>query len=146
MRAEFERCVESRKLLKMQPDEEIACAEFSEAERDLVSAADDFDRGTWKWATDKAYYSMFHAARALLHLKGYKEQSHTCLIVAIEELFVNEGSLERKFLDFLISGKKRREDAIYASRYSKEIAEAHIAAAREFLDVVKKILDDANRR
>ena len=140
MAREFEDCISKNKLIKIPPDPAIAGAELVESEHDLASARDDLKLKNWKWATDKAYYSMFHAARGILLMKGYKEQSHACLIIAVHELFINEGILERKFLDFLISGKKRREDAIYASTYSEEIARAHIEAAREFISAAKALI------
>lgn len=129
----FEKCVGDNKLVKVEEDKQIAQSEIMEGEHDLQSALDDLKHRDWKWSTDKAYYAMFHAARGLLFMKGYKEKSHTCLILAIHELFVKEGLLEERFLDLLISGKKRREDAIYESKYSEEIARTHVDAAREFL-------------
>lgn len=140
MAHEFDECVAKNRLIKVAADPDIAGTELAESERDLASAKDDFKLKNWKWATDKAYYSMFHAARGLLTMKGYKEQSHQCLIIAVKELFVNEGLLERKFIEFIISGKRRREDAIYSSKYSEEIARAHIEAAGEFIAAAKKLI------
>lgn len=133
MKLDFEQCVSQNKIVRVKPDMEIALLELQEGKNDLASAENDFTSKSWKWATDKAYYAMFHAARGLAYGKGYKERSHACLLIAIKELFVKEGLLPQQYLEFLSSGKARREDAIYESKYSMEIAKAHIDAAGEFI-------------
>lgn len=137
----FDDCIKKRNLVRIEPDKEIALLEIKEAENDLSSAKDDMNKEDWKWATDKAYYSMFHAARALLLFKGYKEiQSHVCIIEGIKEIFVNAGLLDVKYLDYIEQGKKRREDAIYEAKYSQHIAETYIEVAEDFLKEAKKLL------
>ncbi|MCD6547591.1 MAG: HEPN domain-containing protein [Nanoarchaeota archaeon] len=140
----FDECIKKGNIVKIKPDKELAILELKEAKYDLNSAKEDFEKEDWKWATDKAYYSMFHAARALLICKGYKEiKSHVCVIEGIRELFVKTGELDIKFLDYIEQGKKRREDAIYESNYSQHIAETYIEVAEDFIKEVKRLINRA---
>ena len=83
---------------------------------------------------------MFHAARALLYSKGYREKSHFCLRMALKNLFVNKNLLETSFLDDYDIAKDLRENADYQSEFSKENAEKLVEKAEKFLDKVKTIL------
>ena len=49
--------------------------ELESAEDDLGDAKRSLSDGRFKWATIQAYYAIFHAARALLYPKGYRERS-----------------------------------------------------------------------
>ncbi len=138
---EFDECVHLGRLAKIPPNAEFAKSELKEANSDLQHARQSLSQASWKWATDAAYYAMFHAAKALLYLKGYKERhSHACTIVALNELFVKTGRIESKFADYINAGKKRREEAIYDSNYSEEIARKAVEIAGEFLEQAENIL------
>ncbi len=138
---EFDECVHLGRLAKIPPNKEFAKSELKEAENDLQHAKQSLAQESWKWATDASYYAMFHAAKALLYLKGYKERhSHVCTIIALNELFVKTGVIESKFVDYINAGKRRREEAIYDSNYSEEIARKSVEIASEFLGQAGKIL------
>lgn len=90
------------------------------------------EQGRWKWATVTAYYSMFHAAKALVIRGGYAERSHHCLGAAFRELFA--GSAEgRKLADGLEVARVRREDADYRSDFSEASARDAAVLAERFL-------------
>ena len=68
----FKRCLEKGKLVKTEIDKGLIQKEIDAANSDLKDAQDVLEVGKTKLATISAYYSMFHAARALLYLKGYR--------------------------------------------------------------------------
>ena len=139
---QFEECLRKNKIVKTKPDKELANSEIREAEYDLESAKEELKKEGWKWSTDKAYYSMFHTIRGLLLMKGYKERySHICAIIAFDEIFIKSGIIPNKFLEYIKQGKNRREDAIYSSVYSKEIANRYVDAAEELLNEAKKLIE-----
>lgn len=146
MKLDFESCLKSGKIKRVKPDINLARLELKEAKADLKSAEKELKVRNWKWAVEKAYYSMFHAARALLLLKGLKERSHICLLIALKELYVKTGILPRKYLEYIEVAKFRREDAIYASKYSKEIATTHIQNAKEFLIITEQLLSMSEKK
>ncbi len=58
--------------------------ELKTAEQDLMDGKEGYERGKYKWATIQSYYAMFHAARALLYARNYREKSHHCLIIVLK--------------------------------------------------------------
>lgn len=82
----FKRFVGQRKLIKISVDRKLAIKEVEAAVSDLEEAKDSLSRERLKWATIQGYYSMFHAARALVYSKGFREKSHYALLVALREL------------------------------------------------------------
>lgn len=83
---------------------------------------------------------MFHAAKALVLKKGYREKSHYCLIIAIRELYVKDGTMNDELADTLELCMHLRYDADYGLIYDKESAETAIRYAQQFLSVTKKLL------
>lgn len=137
----FKRCLEKKSLIKFNIDKNLIKKEIAAAESDLKDSEDVLNIGKYKLATITAYYSMFHAARALLYSKGYREKSHFCLRIAIKNLFVDKNLLEPSFLDDYDMAKDLRENADYKSDFSKESAEQLIAKAKKFLEKAKILLN-----
>lgn len=144
MNKDFERCLKSKRIVKQSYTEALIPDELKSAEKDLIRARrtfdDFFDELDYKWATIQAYYSIFHAAWALLFAKGYREKSHFCLKTAIQALYVDEGMLDQSFVDDFDTTMLLRETADYKSDFSKEGAEAALENAEMFLAKTKEIL------
>lgn len=138
--SQFEECVRSRKLTKLANAEELVDKELRVAKADLDAAREGLEHERFKWSTIQAYYSMFHASRALLYSEGYREKSHYCLRIALEELFVKEGELDQRFIDALQVAKMMRENADYEEKFSREGAEKLVKAAHEFIDAAEALL------
>ena len=107
---------------------------------DLTDAKFGFVHKRYKWSTIQGYYSMFHAARALLFSAGYRESSHRCLIVAVDALFVETGKLGRECIDYFYGAMGLRENADYRVEFSEESARLIVRRADEFLSRVQEIL------
>lgn len=137
----FKRCLEKKNLIKFNIDKNLIKKEIVAAESDLKDSEDVLNLAKFKLATITAYYSMFHAARALLYSKGYREKSHFCLRTALKNLFVDKNLLEPSFLDDYDMAKDLRENADYKSDFSKENAEQLIGKAKKFLEKAKILLD-----
>ena len=84
---------------------------------------------------------MFHAARALIYSKGYREKSHYCLRVALEVLFVEPGRLDEKHVEAFQVGKVMRESADYEEEFTATGAKRIVDAAADFLKAAKAILE-----
>jgi len=137
---DFERCIKERHLLKIKTTNEMIEKEIASAEYDLYRSKESMKNEDYKWASVQAYYSMFHAAKALVLKKGYREKSHYCLIIAIRELYVKDGKMDGELADTLELCMHLRHDADYGLIYDKESAEAAIRYAQHFLSVAKKLL------
>jgi len=76
MRAEFRAGLHRRGIAPFKAAPGLVPKELGQADHDLQAAKRSCGVGEHKWATIQAYYAMFHAARALLYAKGYREKSH----------------------------------------------------------------------
>lgn len=134
------RLLRERKLTRFDADRDVVLKEIEGSRYDLEKARKSLEQGDFKWATVQAYYSMFHSARALLYSQGFREKSHAALQIALEELYVKRGELEREFLDDFRNAKDLRESADYGMVYSEEGAKTLIKNAEKFLRKTETIL------
>lgn len=134
----FEEALKQRFLLKVKPDKKLTDAEFDEAKYDLDKAEKAFEDKDNKWAIVKAYYSMFHAARAILFSIGLREKKHFAVGVVLGDL-AKKGKLEQKYVDDFEAAMDTREDADYRRTYSKERANFALLIAEEFLNRMREL-------
>lgn len=134
----FKRFVEERKLIRISVDRKLILKEIEGAISDLEEAKDSLSRKKFKWAIIQGYYSMFHAARALVYSKGFREKSHYALLVALRELFKNQ--LESELIENFEEAMSLREEADYGLVFSEEGATSIVNNAGKFLNKVKEIL------
>ena len=112
--------------------------ELEEAKYDLERAKHAIEEDDFKWSIVKSYYSMFHAARAVLFSLGLKERRHFAIRVVLENLNM-EGKLESKFISDFSAALGAREDADYRYTYSQETAAYLSRAAGDFLAGMKRL-------
>lgn len=108
---EFKDCLEKGKIKRFSRAKVLVVKEIEAAAWDLERAGKSLSDKDYKWSTIQSYYSMFHAGRALIYRKGYRERSHYCLIVALRHLYVEQGLLPARLVDGLAKGKGLRENA-----------------------------------
>ena len=85
---EFQEAIEKRRILPFTQGRKLVGKEIKSAREDLKEAEDRYANKRYKYATVTAYYAAFHAGRALIYSRGYREKSHYYLIVALQSLFV----------------------------------------------------------
>lgn len=146
MSRDYDRCIKKKLIVRQELAGDLIKPEIESARNDLASARKTYEDADYKWSTIQAYYSMFHAARALLHYKGFREKSHACLKYAIEALYVETGALGKKQLSDFDTTMLLREAADYKSDFSREGADSSIAYAARFLERAEKILATANEK
>lgn len=135
--SDIRRLLEDRKLIRFRATKEIILKELEGAKYDLDRACKSFKDGDNKWATVQAYYSMFHAARALLYGRGFREKSHRALLVALTELFVKSQQLNREYVEDLRTAMDLREEADYGMVFSEEGARELTNKARDFIERIE---------
>lgn len=126
----------------MKVERDLIEKEFNEARYDLDKAIHAFEEGDFKWSIVKSYYSMFHAARAVLLSLGLRERRHFAVRVVLEDLSL-KGKLESKFVSDFAAALEGRESADYRHAYSQESAEYLSKAAKEFLGRMKGLAERA---
>jgi uncharacterized protein (UPF0332 family) len=134
---QFRRLLEERKPQRIRPKSDII-KEIAAAEYDHGKSKNSFEDTDYKWTIVQAYYSMFHAARALIYIKGYREKSHRACLVALKEFFLD--SLGEERINDLEEAMDLRESADYGSAYTDEDARSLVGKAADFLENAKRIL------
>jgi len=140
MNEAFNECLKNRKIILFPRAKGLVKKELATAKYDLDEAKDRLKNTRYKYATINAYYSIFHAARALLYSRGYRERSHHCLSVALEALFVNTGQISDRYIRIFRNCMSLRENADYSCSFSDESAFLSISNAQEFLDMAMTLL------
>ena len=94
-------------------------------------------------AASRAYYAVFHAARALLFSTGIEVQTHRGVAAMIGEHFVKPGALDSAMGRLLSRMQRDREDADYLAGavFTESDTREMIANAESFLAAVERILD-----
>ena len=141
MNQDFNQCRENKKNIAFARGKELVKKELSIAQSDLPDAKAGFDNQRYKWSTVQAYYAMFHAARALIYSRGYREKSHYCLAVALRALFVDEGLMGAQAVRDFLNAMNLRQAADYEAEFSQSGAKAVIASAGRFIEKAVAILN-----
>jgi uncharacterized protein (UPF0332 family) len=133
------RLLDERKISRITADRALVKKELSATKADLKDSQESLGLMKFKWATIQGYYAMFHAARALLFDRGYREKGHHALFIGIRELYA--GKLERFLLQDFEHGIYLRQEADYGLKFSETGASDIIEAAKRFLDRAIALLD-----
>ena len=136
---EFDDCLKKGKIVPFPLAKKLVAKELKAAEQDLETAQKSIKQKDYKWATIQAYYAMFHAARALLFHKGYREKSHYCLMLAMKAFYVSEGKMEMRLAESLQTARALRESADYDNAFDKNSAISLVDQAGEFVKVARKV-------
>jgi uncharacterized protein (UPF0332 family) len=152
IKAYYETCVSRKKFININASEAILHLE--KAKHDLSRAIKEFEDDCWDWTIIKAYYSIHHAANALLIKKAKMfSKDHICLIVALKHLglipneFYEElRKLHSKFSDFTAFEiayslrKVSQYDVVKWKELSKEDAELVLEFAKKFVKFVEELI------
>ena len=101
-----------------------------------------FDNGRYKNALNRAYYSIFHAIRAVNALKGFDSSKHSGVIAFFNQNYVKEGIFSKDLSKIVTQASNSREKADYLDFYvaSCEEAQKQITRAEEFSRVIRQYL------
>ena len=140
---DIKECLEKGYLVKIKAKEDLIKKEMEEAEYDFDKAKKAFDNEDYKWSIVMSYYTMFHAARALLFKLGFREKRHFAISVVLEELN-KKGKIERKYINYFNAAISSREDADYRYTYSIRIAEDNLTIAEDFKEKIKELINNGS--
>ena len=115
---------------------------FEKAKKKLEAAKLLLEKEFFDDSVSRAYYAMYHAAKAVLILKNIDPQKHAGVVSMFGLHFVNEGLIERYLGSALAYAKETREIGDYEEfmETSKDTAEAVIDDAENFLEKVGALL------
>jgi uncharacterized protein (UPF0332 family) len=141
-RFEFEDCLREGLLRNIPPSKERAESSIVAAKKWLSEAKKGLNNEAFNSSVLSSYLAMFHSARAILFLDGFREKSHYCIARYIEEKYVKNDQLEAKWIKLLDHYREIRHDNQYNIEFfsSREEAENAFKSAREFLDRMEVLL------
>lgn len=117
-------------------------AELTRAEEALAAAKNLLEDELFSDSISRAYYAIFHAARAVLLTKDIDPETHSGALTMFGLHFVKPGLIEDKFGRIFNEAKDVRElgDYIVTKRFTKEEASLRVKQAAEFLTRMKECL------
>lgn len=122
---------------------------YLEKSKDKLQVAEELLRsGHFEDAVSRAYYSVFHAAQAVLLTEGLSADTHQGLVNLFGLHLVKTGKFEKRFGKYLANLKDDRETSDYEvySTIDQETAEHAVREAREFLKAAEGYLEAFLRR
>ena len=114
-----------------------------------LQSADEFLResehllrgGFYRGAVGRAYYAMFHAAKATLLSRGIERSSHHAILSAFGENIVKPGLVEHRFHTYITKAFARRNECDYLSFTTADEPEVEtiLKRAKEFVEVCRNL-------
>ncbi|MEW5767196.1 MAG: HEPN domain-containing protein [bacterium] len=123
---------------------DMIAGQMNKAAEKLAAAKSLAKEGFFDDAISRAYYSMFHAAAAVLLTEGITVNSHSALKSMFGLHIVKTGKLDKHFGKMLNKIKDERENGDYDifTFFEDEDAKKDIKEAENFLNRMKKYLKD----
>lgn len=117
-------------------------ASLLRAEKALNSAKLLFKHGQLEDAVSRAYYAMFHVARAILFSKNLKAKTHRGTISLFGEHIIKKGHLEEEYADMLRKTFDLRQKSDYElyAELDEELVEETVNNAEKFVGKIKELL------
>lgn len=140
----LEECWKKGLLKEIKSAEWLVKKSIQTAKARLVDAEQSMLAHVYNGALFFAYASMFHVAKAILFRDGVREKSHKCVVVYLKEKYGKRGIIPLNLIHSLDSYRIERHDIVYGFDFiaTKDDAEVAIEDAKEFINVVEKILSE----
>lgn len=116
---------------------------IDEAYEFLNSGKKNLEMNEYKTANNRAYYSVFHAMRAVLALDEVDFKKHSGVIAYFREHYVKTGIFDRKYSDIISGTSLIRNKSDYDDFYvaDKEETAELLSDAEKFAQAVKEYLN-----
>lgn len=113
-----------------------------------IGAAEHLLKGNYyKDSISRAYYSMFHAAKAALTLRDIKPRTHSGVLSQFGLHFIKEGFVDEMHSKAFSVALEDRGEADYDvfADFTREEAETVLEDAKSFLASVENVIDKIKR-
>jgi len=127
-------------------DKNIALAFYrlERAKEDLIDAELLYTNKRYKSANNRAYYSMFHAMRAVLALEQKDFKKHKTVVSYFNEHYVKTEIFPRTMGRKITNATRTREDSDYDDEFivSPEDTATQIETAKDIIVLIEKYLEE----
>ena len=143
----FKDCIEKGLLKKIPASEDNAMRSINKAESWLKEAKKSFQGEAYDSSVLSSYLAMFHSARAILFLDGYREKSHACVARYLEYQYVDKKKLEKKWVELLDHHREIRHDNQYDLSFYLRMRKQkkRLNQQDSFLQRMKHLLDSLKK-
>lgn len=130
---------------------EYAKYRLDKSKEDLIAAKLLFDNGNYRIANNRAYYSIFHALRAVLVLDNFDSSKHSGVIAEFRRRYIKEDIFPIEMSKMLGSAFSIRNASDYDDMFiaSKNETAEQIANAEFVYKLIEKyickIVDDSKK-
>ncbi|KXA88482.1 hypothetical protein AKJ57_06875 [candidate division MSBL1 archaeon SCGC-AAA259A05] len=127
--------------------EEVVQAHLRKAKRFLQAAKSLLEDDFYEDSVNRAYYAMFHAAKACLAKEDLFPKTHAGVVSEFGRVFVLKDEADEKLGKSLSEAKEEREDSDYEAFVEVEEKEAEkiLNDARNFLKESEKIIEKTKK-
>ena len=130
----------------MEPHEIISLAKYrlEKAKNDLRDAQKSFAEEMFETSANRAYYAIFHAARAVLILDGQDYKRHSGVISFFRKDYIKTGILDESLSEIIKNAFELRTESDYSDFFiiSKAEIEKQIKDAVFFVAGIERYLKD----
>ena len=121
---------------------ELSKTRLEKARREHQTAVINRDTGFFDAANNRAYYTIFHAIRAVLALDGVDFKTHSRVIGYFNSKYFNTDLIDRSLSEIVKRTSKSRTGSDYEDFYvaTQEEVEKNIAGAEKLLVAVERYL------
>ena len=121
-------------LRRIPPSKDKAVQSLKKAREWLKEAENSLRGNALNSSILASYMVMFHAARTILFLDGFREKSHACVARYLDEKYVKTGKLDKKWVELLDHSREIRHNDQYDLSFfsTKEETENALKSADDF--------------
>jgi uncharacterized protein (UPF0332 family) len=111
---------------------------------DYNSAKDLLQMSHYRVANNRAYYSIFHAVRAILALEGIDFKKHSAVIAYFRQNYIKTGIFDLSLSDIIGKASFIRNESDYSDFYvaTRSEADALINDAGVFIEAVTQYINE----
>lgn len=145
---DFHECLKKGLLRKTVSSKAKARKSLEASRKWLEEAEKNFNSDALKSCLLSAYLAIFHAARSILFLDGYREKSHACIGRYLEEKYVRKGLLEPEWVEILDHFRELRHTDQYSFNFfaSADESEDTIKRSEEFVSRIEKLINEVSEK
>lgn len=123
---------------------EYASYRLARAMEEYDTAVVLYETGHFRAANNRAYYSIFHAMRAVFAFDGYDSKKHSGIIAVFRKDYIKSEIFDVKLSDIIGTASEIRNASDYDDMFIADKAETmeQIENAKIFLDEIKSYVEE----
>ena len=123
---------------------ELSKMRMQKSNKNYITAKNNLKSFDYDAANNRAYYSIFHAIRALLALDGMDFKKHSQVIGYINKFYIHSGLIEQRCFEMITGALDSRNKSDYNDYYVADLNEAenNVNNAGVFLRILQKFISD----